>query len=159
MAALVIPDRRSARPSAPPFVRVHAPGSPSAPTAAAVYRRRRLVAASLLLLVAWAVVRLVLAVVPALAAPATPTALHTGAPGSAIAEIDRAAGPAAVSGAPVPATDGRLVYVVRPGDTLWTIAAAVRPDRDPREIVDALAARTQGAVIHPGQRIDVAELP
>jgi hypothetical protein len=30
------------------------------------------------------------------------------------------------------------VYVVQPGDTLWTVAAAVAPDRDPRPVVDRL---------------------
>ncbi len=31
-------------------------------------------------------------------------------------------------------------YVVRPGDTLWSIAKRLAPGRDPREIVDALEA-------------------
>jgi hypothetical protein len=30
------------------------------------------------------------------------------------------------------------VYVVQPGDTLWTVAGAVAPDRDPRPVVDRL---------------------
>ena len=29
-------------------------------------------------------------------------------------------------------------YVVRPGDTLWSIAATLAPDRDPREVVHDL---------------------
>jgi len=31
-------------------------------------------------------------------------------------------------------------YVVRSGDTLWSIAAAVAPDRDPREVIHDLDA-------------------
>ena len=31
-------------------------------------------------------------------------------------------------------------YTVQPGDTLWSIARALEPHRDPREVVDALVA-------------------
>jgi len=34
----------------------------------------------------------------------------------------------------------RSSYVVREGDTLWSIAERVAPDADPRPVVDALAA-------------------
>lgn len=32
----------------------------------------------------------------------------------------------------------RVVYVVQPGDDLWSIATRLAPDRDPRRMVDAL---------------------
>src|SRR5215211_311699 len=32
----------------------------------------------------------------------------------------------------------RVTYVVEPGDTLWSIARRVAPDRDPRPVVDGL---------------------
>ena len=56
---------------------------------------------------------------------------------------------------PVPAT--RTAYVVRPGDTLWSIARRVSPKGDPRPIVDALAAanRIDGAGLVPGQSLVV----
>jgi nucleoid-associated protein YgaU len=45
------------------------------------------------------------------------------------------------------------VYVVRPGDTLWTIAGRVDPGADPRAVVDALVAgnHLRDAAIAPGQ--------
>ena len=44
-------------------------------------------------------------------------------------------------------------YVVRPGDTLWSIAATVDPDRDVREVVDELASLNGGPVLQAGQVI------
>lgn len=52
------------------------------------------------------------------------------------------------------ATAGDTVYVVQPGDTLWSIASRVDPG-DPRALVRELAARTGSALVHPGERIDV----
>jgi LysM repeat protein len=51
------------------------------------------------------------------------------------------------------------VYVVRPGDTLWGIAAGlVGRAGDPRPVVDRLARlnRVQGGVIRPGQELRLA---
>jgi Tfp pilus assembly protein FimV len=45
------------------------------------------------------------------------------------------------------------VYIVRPGDTLWDLAVALAPDRDPRVVVAALERAAGGASVHPGQRI------
>lgn len=45
------------------------------------------------------------------------------------------------------------VYVVEPGDTLWTIAATLAPGSDPRVVVDQLARAAGGALLQPGQRI------
>lgn len=48
-------------------------------------------------------------------------------------------------------------YVVRQGDTLWSIAARVAPERDPRSLVDAIAAVNDvsaGALV-PGQTLSI----
>ena len=48
-------------------------------------------------------------------------------------------------------------YVVRQGDTLWSIARRVSPNGDPRPLVDALAAANglDGAGLVPGQSLVV----
>ena len=47
-----------------------------------------------------------------------------------------------------------MVYVVQPGDTLWSIAERITSDdRDIRHTVDRLAASTGGAMLQPGQRV------
>jgi Tfp pilus assembly protein FimV len=48
------------------------------------------------------------------------------------------------------------VYVVQPGDTLWSIAAEIAPDRDPRAVVGALReANGGGAALEVGQRLTI----
>ncbi|HET9077536.1 MAG TPA: LysM peptidoglycan-binding domain-containing protein [Acidimicrobiales bacterium] len=47
------------------------------------------------------------------------------------------------------------VYVVRPGDTLWSIARRFDPHGDVRPLVDRLAARIGGATVYPGEPIPV----
>jgi Tfp pilus assembly protein FimV len=37
----------------------------------------------------------------------------------------------------------RTAYVVRGGDTLWSIAASVAPGQDPRPVVDAISATNE----------------
>jgi hypothetical protein len=44
-------------------------------------------------------------------------------------------------------------YVVGEGDSLWNVARHVAPDRDPRPVVDALAAARQDAPLLPGETI------
>lgn len=44
-------------------------------------------------------------------------------------------------------------YVVRPGDSLWTVAQHLEPGRDPRPVVDDLAAARHGAALVPGETI------
>ena len=56
-------------------------------------------------------------------------------------------------------TDLPGVYVVQPGDTLWGIARALAPDRDPRAVVHELADSAGGAALQPGQRIVIDEVP
>jgi nucleoid-associated protein YgaU len=43
--------------------------------------------------------------------------------------------------------------VVEPGDTLWSIAKRVAPDRDPREVVDALVQARGTAALLPGETV------
>jgi len=45
------------------------------------------------------------------------------------------------------------VYVVQPGDSLWSIAAALDPAADVRAAVDRLAKLNGGAAIEAGQRL------
>ena len=49
----------------------------------------------------------------------------------------------------------RATYVVRPGDTLWSIAVGVTSDSDPRAVVDGIARANgvQGATLVPGQAL------
>jgi nucleoid-associated protein YgaU len=48
-----------------------------------------------------------------------------------------------------------LVYVVQPGDTLWSIADAVAPGTDRREAVGALTDAAGGTELVPGQRLEL----
>ncbi len=54
------------------------------------------------------------------------------------------------SGQGVPA---RAVYVVQPGDTIWSIAHQLDPSGDTRATVDRLVSLNGGATLEPGQRL------
>ena len=45
------------------------------------------------------------------------------------------------------------VYVVQPGDTLWTIANRLTPNGDPRPVVDRLAAQIGSDTVVPGEHL------
>ncbi len=49
----------------------------------------------------------------------------------------------------------RLVHVVRPGDTLWSIATRLNPSQDPRSLVHQLVETNglKGGVIRAGQAL------
>jgi len=115
---------RSPRPA--PRPRAHGPGVSALPDyrRVAVYRRRRAVAVAFVLVLVAAI--LALAFVGGRAS----------ADGESTGEIRPAA-----------------VYVVRPGDTLWDLAVALAPDRDPRVVVAALERAAGGTSVRPGQRI------
>ena len=83
------------------------------------------------------------------------TALAVGGPAPAPAPIPA---PAAGSAASSAASQVGEVWVVQPGDSLWSIAAAVAPGADLRPVVDQLAARTGGVNLQPGQRISMEGL-
>ena len=97
---------------------------PIDPHRIAVYRRRRAVAVVFVLLVVAAIVALAFV-----------------------------GGRATADGEPPGEIRPAAVYVVRPGDTLWDLAVALAPDRDPRVVVGALERAAGGATLHPGQRI------
>ena len=101
----------------------------------AVYRRRRLLVAGLCLLSVAAVL-----VVAQL--------IRAGTGGGPLTTTGAAAGPPMV-----PA--GATSYVVRPGDTLWSIAAALAPGRDERPLVDRLAKEIGGVDLYPGEVIPI----
>ena len=49
-------------------------------------------------------------------------------------------------------------YVVRPGDTLWSIASTSAPDRDPRAIVAEIGSANEiGSTVVPGQVLVVPD--
>ena len=45
------------------------------------------------------------------------------------------------------------VYVVQPGDTVWSIAHKLDPNGDPRALVDRIVSLNGGAALQPGQRL------
>ncbi|HTX63374.1 MAG TPA: LysM domain-containing protein [Acidimicrobiales bacterium] len=56
---------------------------------------------------------------------------------------------------PLASAAGEAVYVVRPGDTLWSIAARFDRGGNPRPMAEALARETGSAVVVPGERIRI----
>ena len=102
----------------------------------AVYRRRRLLVGGLLLLSLAAVL-----IVAQL--------IQAGIGGGPLTATGAAAGPGGVTPA------GATVYVVRPGDTLWSIAARLEPGRDERPLVDRLAKQAGGTTLYPGQVLSI----
>ncbi|MEE1563813.1 MAG: LysM peptidoglycan-binding domain-containing protein [Acidimicrobiales bacterium] len=59
-------------------------------------------------------------------------------------------------GAPAGAAGEPVVYVVQPGDTLWAIAERLTPAGiDVRHTVDRLTTAAGGALLQPGQRIEL----
>jgi hypothetical protein len=108
------------------------------PVSPAVYWRRRLLVAAL---VFGLVVGLVLVMAQAGAALG----------GSSLATPERR--PAAQASA----ADASLrQVVVRPGDSLWSVATRLAPGSDPRPVVDALVAARHGAPLVPGETIEWA---
>jgi LysM repeat protein len=95
-----------------------------------VYRRRRLA--------------VLFAVLSILALPALFVAA-----GGASTTVTPASAPAAAP--------ARTVYVVQPGDTLWSIARSVDPTGDPREVVDRLVDLNGGSALQPGQRLRLTD--
>jgi hypothetical protein len=102
---------------------------------AAVYRRRRLLAAGLLLLAVAAVLALAQLV-------------QAGTGGGPLTTTGAAAGPGMI-------TAGATEYVVRPGDTLWSIAAKLAPGRDERPLVDRLVRQLGSPSLYPGEVVAI----
>ena len=122
------------RPQAPRMDGVDRPQ----PHRAAMFRRRRLVA-----LVA------AVALIAGLAVAVQAIAHAAGTVGLSAPEPLESEG----AGSPRP-VDGE-VYVVQPGDTLWSIAAELAPESDPRPVVDALRAANGGPELQVGARLTV----
>jgi Tfp pilus assembly protein FimV len=47
------------------------------------------------------------------------------------------------------------IYVVRPGDSLWSIAESVDPSGDPRPLVVELQSELRSSTLQPGERIRI----
>lgn len=148
MAAVLAPTSidpavRPGRSAAPrPALRViHGGRSARRRATARVYLRRRLLVALGLVLVA---TTLAFAFVGARSLVAADAPVGDTAPASA-----------ATAAVPPAAAEA---YVVRPGDTLWTIAAQLPAGGDVRALVDELADRAGGSVLQAGQRIDLTGL-
>lgn len=58
---------------------------------------------------------------------------------------------------PLAAVEGG-VYIVQPGDTLWSVAQRLSPDGDPRPLVAELRSRHGDVELQPGDRLDVGDL-
>jgi hypothetical protein len=127
------------RPNRPSLRVLEGGRAPSRLAQQARYRRRRLV-------VAVAVLGAV--VLSVLLAAAAAARLAGGDPLSAAGPSPTSAAAASAAEVAAPAT-----AVVQPGDTLWTIAAAVAPDVDVRITVDQLVALNGSSPIVVGQEL------
>jgi hypothetical protein len=61
--------------------------------------------------------------------------------------------PTAVIPGSVKLPSGDYAYVVRPGDTLWSIASRLQPSGDPRPLVAQLQNQLHGSTLEPGDRL------
>jgi len=114
-----------------------------------VYRRRRLMAG---VVAAAVVLTLVGVIVPLVHDSAT-----AGAPVPPAAAPTPVTGTAATSAMSVASADDAM-YLVRPGDTLWSIAASMDPPGDIRAVVDELSRRAGPGPLVAGTRLDVSGL-
>jgi LysM repeat protein len=125
-----------------------------------VLRRRRLAALSVVAVMAAAFVAAVAAAVVGVVLATSPGAPGGGpltATGSSTAQDQLTATYSDASSAPTaagkPAVAG--TWVVRPGDTLWTIVERSGVHGDPRPVVDRLNAQLHGRPLQVGERIAV----
>ena len=128
MVAIAHPAKSSRSPSRPVLVVLPPVTRPEA----GVYRRRRLA--------------VLFAALSLLALPAAALLVS----GPTTATVPTASAPAA-------AAPARAVYVVQPGDTLWSIAHKLDPTGDPRETVDRLVGLNGSAALQPGQRLRLTD--
>jgi len=143
MAAIAYPREAT---TTVPTLRLVPTGAALRPSAI-TYRRRRSVAALLAALLVVAVALAVAGLVSQLTADTT-TTLRAGTATGTVLVPDPAAYGAA--GDPLPA---RAVYVVQPGDTLWSIARAVAPGADVTETAARLADLNGSSALQVGQRL------
>lgn len=67
------------------------------------------------------------------------------------------AGSGSVGVAAVVSAPGDVLYIAKPGDSLWSIAEAFAPDSDPRPVVATLIEVNGGASLQIGQQIVIPE--
>ena len=127
MVAIAHPAKSSRSPSRPVLVVLPPVTRPEA----GVYRRRRLA--------------VLFAALSLLALPAAALLVS----GPSTNTVPTASAPAAIP--------ARAVYVVQPGDTLWSIAHKLDPAGDPRETVDRLVGLNGSAALQPGQRLRLTD--
>ncbi len=130
------------RPSRPRLRVLQGGRAPSRLAQQAVYRRRRLAVAVLAVAVLAVAFLLASAAVARIAGGAPSPAAGGSSPTSAAA--------ASAAGVAAPPT-----LVVRPGDTLWSIAASVAPHVDVRITVDRLVALNGSSPIAVGQELEL----
>jgi hypothetical protein len=130
MAATLIGFPQTAISSRPLPVRQFRPGTRT-PEVQAMYRRRRIVVAGLVVAAGLVLLIALQAVL----------GRSDGGPLTTIGSAGRAQ-PAAAH-----------LYVVKPGDTLWSIALASGAKGDIRPLVDRLSSEVHGRPLQPGQQI------
>lgn len=109
---------------------------------AGMYRRRR------------AVVLLALVVVALVAAIAVRPALAGSGGGALTATRSSGAGTDAAAQAAAPASQaGVHVYIVQPGDSIWSIVQGSGHRGDLRPLVDRIALQLDGRPLQPGQHL------
>ena len=74
--------------------------------------------------------------------------------GASLASPERRPAEASSSSVRSAGSTGAPSTVVRPGDSLWTVASRLAPGSDPRPVVDALAEARHGTVLTPGETIE-----
>lgn len=70
---------------------------------------------------------------------------------ASVTSVPPSSQPAPLGDLPVPVAGH--TYIVQPGDTLWSIARTIAPDRDPRPVVDALRTANGGPTLEVGDRL------
>lgn len=81
--------------------------------------------------------------------------IGVGAAGETLASDGRAGTQVPVK--PLSSTD-EGVYVVQPGDTIWSIARRLSPEADPRPLVEELRGRRGGVELQVGDRLELGDL-
>jgi LysM repeat protein len=91
-----------------------------------------------------------LALAPAVLMAAGATRLALAGPGGGALTTTGSSGAATSAAA---ALEPAHVYVVQPGDTLWSIVRATTGKTDPRPEVDRLTRQLDGRPLQPGQHL------
>lgn len=75
--------------------------------------------------------------------------------GSVVLQAVRTGGGPLTTGGATPGINlaSDQVWVVQPGDTVWSIAQAADPGADVRPLVDRITAELKGQPLYPGERI------